>query len=208
MATFATKGQTKMPAAYPAANSLAARGTCAALLACALVLAGCAPGSDLPALPPATSGPYLLGPGDSVRLITFGDTTLTGTFGVDESGNIYVPLLGPVKAAGLSTDALQAVVMGDLQTRKLFKSPSVVIEVATRRPVFVLGEVQRPGRFAYEPGMTVQSVVAIAGGFTYRAVKQRVEVARITDHGSVKGQADPDAQVQAGDIITVLERHF
>jgi polysaccharide export outer membrane protein len=52
------------------------------------------------------------------------------------------------------------------------------------------------------------SAVAIAGGYTYRAVKQRVEVARVTQHGQVKGQADPDAAVQAGDVITVLERHF
>ena len=95
-----------------------------------------------------------------------------------------------------------------MRDRKLFNAPSVVIEVATRRPVFVLGEVQRPGRYPYEPGMTITSAVAIAGGYTYRAVKQRAEVTRQTGHGSVKGQADPDAAMQAGDVVTVLERHF
>ena len=191
-----------------AARHHAAQRARLALFACALALAGCAPGADLPPVPPAYTGPYLLGPGDDVRIITFGDTTLSGNFAVDESGFISMPLLGPVKASGLTTDALQAVVMGQLRSRKLFNAPSVVIEVATRRPVFVLGEVQKPGRYTYEPGMTVTSAVAIAGGYTYRAVKQRAEVTRQTDSGSVKGQADPDAPVQAGDVITVLERHF
>ncbi len=175
---------------------------------CVIGLAGCSPGADLPPVPPAYAGPYLLGPGDEVRIITFGDATLSGTFAVDESGHISMPLLGPVKAAGLTTDAVQAEVMGELRSRKLFNAPSVVIEVATRRPVFVLGEVQKPGRYAYEPGMTVLSSVAVAGGYSYRAVKERVEISRQTEHGAVKGQADPDAPVQPGDIVTVLERHF
>jgi polysaccharide export outer membrane protein len=192
----------------PAAPSSVAGRVRLALFACGVLLAGCAPGADLPPVPPAYAGPYLLGPGDDVRIITFGDTTLSGTFGVDETGDIAMPLLGPVKAAGLTTDALQGVVMGELRRRKLFNAPSVVIEVSTRRPVFVLGEVQKPGQYPYQPGMTVVSAVAIAGGYTYRAVKQRVEVARVTQHGQVKGQADPDAAVQAGDVITVLERHF
>jgi polysaccharide export outer membrane protein len=199
-----TKGLTKMLAGR---HSTAQRARLA-IFAFTLAVAGCAPGADLPPVPPAYSGPYILGPGDNVRVITFGDATLSGNFAVDESGNMSMPLLGAVKAGGLTTDALQAVVIGELRARKLFNDPSVVIEVATRRPVFVLGEVQRPGRYPYEPGMTVTSAIAIAGGYTYRAVKQRAEVTRQTDHGSVKGQIDPDAAAQAGDVIMVLERHF
>ncbi len=192
----------------PAARPSAAQRMRLAMFASAITLAGCAPGSDLPPVPPTYSGPYLLGPGDDVRIITFGDTTLSGNFAVDESGFIAMPLLGPIKASGLTTDALQAVLTTELRSRKLFNAPSVVIEVATRRPFYVLGEVQKPGQYPYQPGMTVTSAIAIAGGYTYRAVKQRAEVTRQTDHGSVKGQADPDAAVQAGDVITVLERHF
>ena len=81
-----------------------------------LALAGCAPGADLPQVPPAYTGPYLLGPGDDVRIITFGDTTLSGNFAVDETGFISMPLLGQVKASGLTTDALQGVVIGNCAT--------------------------------------------------------------------------------------------
>ena len=173
-----------------------------------LAMASCSPGADLPPVPPAYAGPYLLGPGDELHITTFGDTTLTGTFGVDESGHMSFPLLGTLKAAGLTTDALQAEIVGALREKKLFNAPSVVIEVSTRRPVFVLGEVQKPGQYPYEPRMTVLSAVAIAGGFTYRAVKQRVEVVREVGDTKVTGQAGADAAVQPGDVVTVLERHF
>ncbi len=180
----------------------------AALMAWLLALSACAPGADLPPVPPAYSGPYLLGPGDEVRIITFGDTTLTGNFTVDESGHIAMPLLGRVKAAGMTTDALQSEVISELRDRKLFNAPSVVIEVFTRRPVFILGEVQKPGQYPYQPGMTVVSAVAIAGGYTYRAVKQRVEIEREAGSAKATGQAEPGAALQPGDVVTVLERHF
>jgi polysaccharide export outer membrane protein len=183
-------------------------GVAAVLAVGAVTLAGCSPGADLPPVPAAYVGPYLLGPGDEIRMITFGDSTLTGSFAVDENGHIELPLLGPVKASGLTTDALQAEVIDELRDRKLFNAPSVVIEVTTRRPVFVLGEVQKPGQYPYEPGMSMRSAVAIAGGFTYRAFKDRLEVVRQTGSGKVKGAAGQDAAVQAGDEITVLERHF
>jgi polysaccharide export outer membrane protein len=99
-------------------------------------------------------------------------------------------------------------VIAELRDRKLFNAPSVVIEVFTRRPVFVLGEVQKPGQYPYEPGMTVLSAVAIAGGYTYRAVKRRVEIERESGSGKATGQADPGAALQPGDVVTVLERHF
>jgi len=175
---------------------------------CVLAVGACSPGGDLPPVPAAYSGPYLLGPGDEIRMITFGDETLTGNFAVDESGHIALPLLGPVKAAGLTTTDLQSLVADALKNRKLFNAPSVVIEVTVRRPVFVLGEVQKPGSFPFEPDMTVRGAVALAGGYTYRAYKGRVEVVRRTEAGRVTGQASPDALLQPGDEVTVLERHF
>ena len=170
-------------------------------------LAGCAPGGDLPHLPPPDQA-YRLGPGDEVRVITYGESSLTGSFRVDDSGRIDLPLLGQVKAAGLTTSQLADHVELALRTRKLLTDPSVTIESALRRPVFVLGEVQHPGRYAYEPGMTVLSAVAIAGGFTYRAVKRRVEIVRQGADGPMDGQAGAGDPVAPGDVINVLERHI
>ena len=177
---------------------------------CALVigLAGCAPGGDLPELPPLASQTYNLGPGDQIRIITFGDEQLSGEFRVDDQGNIAVPLLGNVEASGLSPAQLSARITDGLKRKNLFRNPSVAVEVLAYRPVFVLGEVAKPGQYPYQPGMTVLTTVAVAGGYTYRAFDDYVSLVRTTGKTPVTGKAPPSALVAPGDVINVYERHF
>jgi polysaccharide export outer membrane protein len=177
------------------------------LLACLLATA-CAPGRDLPDLPPVASGDYQLGPGDAVRLITFGEETLTGEFRVSDSGTIALPLIGGVRAAGLSPDALAARVTNALVRGNLLRAPSVSAEVIAYRPIFILGEVSKPGQYPYQPGMTVVSAAAVAGGFTYRAVQDYASVVRTQDGSSIEGKAARQSYVQPGDVITIYERKF
>ena len=178
---------------------------------CLLVLmaAGCGgPGSDLPPLPPAGVKTYNLGPGDQVRIITFGEENLTGEFRVNDSGNIALPLVGAVPAAGLTPQGLEAAVAGALRRGNLVHHPSVAVEVIAYRPIYVLGEVNKPGQYAYEPGMTVVTAVAVAGGFTYRAIKDYAAVVRTVEGKAVEGRAGRQAFVQPGDVVTVFERRF
>lgn len=171
-----------------------------------LLLSSCGPG--LPPLPNTPTGPYRLGIGDEVRIITFGETQLTGKFRVNDSGDIAVPLLGLVQARGLTTAQLENRIATLLRKRNLFKNPSVSVEVTSYRPVFVLGEVEKPGRYPFEPGMTVLTVVAIAGGFTYRAVKSHVRILRTNGGSTIEGTAPRGTYLQPGDVVTVLERTF
>jgi polysaccharide biosynthesis/export protein len=179
-----------------------------AMLPLAIAIASCAPGRGLPPLPPADAGAYRLGPGDEVRLITVGEDTLTGEFGVDDSGRIAVPMLGSVSAAGLSPEALGAKVAAALQKDGLVRAPSVSVEVIRYRPIFVLGEVNKPGEFPYQPGMTLLSAVALAGGFTYRAVESSASVVRTEDGRATEGKAGRETALQPGDVVTVFERRF
>jgi polysaccharide export outer membrane protein len=173
-----------------------------------LLVAACAPGRGLPDLPPASSRDYRLGPGDAVRLITFGEEALTGEFRVNDSGAIAVPLVGSVRAAGLTTHQLEAAVGDALKRAKMLRDPSVVAEITAYRPIFVLGEVNKPGQYPYQPGMTVVTAAAVAGGFTYRAVEGYASVVRTQDGGAVEGKAVRQAFVQPGDVITIFERRF
>ncbi|HBK05403.1 MAG TPA: exopolysaccharide biosynthesis protein [Acetobacteraceae bacterium] len=173
-----------------------------------LFAASCAPGRDLPDLPPSAPGAYRLGPGDAVRLITFGEDSLTGEFQVSDSGTIALPLVGSVQAAGLSPDALAGRVADALQRANLLRSPSVSAEVTRYRPIFVLGEVSKPGQYSYQPGMTVVTAAAVAGGFTYRAVNDYASVVRTRDGVAIEGKATRQSFVQPGDVITVFERRF
>lgn len=177
------------------------------VLLCLTCLA-CAPGRDLPDLPAAASGAYRLGPGDVVRLITFGEESLTGEFRVSDSGTVALPLVGGIKAAGLSPDALAGVVGEALIRGNLLQAPSVSAEVVTYRPIFVLGEVSKPGQYPYQPGMTVVTAAAVAGGFTYRAIDSYASVVRTGDGVAVEGKATRQSFVQPGDVITVFERRF
>jgi polysaccharide export outer membrane protein len=171
-------------------------------------LGACAPGRDLPELQSTVAGVYHLGPGDVVRLITYGEDQLTGEFRVSDAGTVSLPLLGSIKAAGLSPDELAAQVGEALIQASLLKLPSVSAEIVAYRPVFVMGEVSKPGQYAYQPGMTMATAAAVAGGFTYRAVQDYASVIRIDDGKAREAKARREAFVQPGDVITVYERRF
>jgi polysaccharide export outer membrane protein len=171
------------------------------------LVVGCSPGSTLPPLENYNGASYKLGVGDQIRVITFGVEQLSAPFRVNDAGDIELPLIGSFHAAGLSTRELRLELAAALEAQKILSAPSVSIEVVEYRPIFVLGEVNRPGQYAYQPGMKMLTAVAVAGGFTYRAVQVRVQVLR---HGPVPitGRADVDAFVAPGDVVTVLERYF
>ncbi len=174
-----------------------------------LALASCGgPGSDLPLLPATGPVDYSLGPGDQVRIITFGEDTLTGEFRVNDSGNIALPLVGAVHAAGLTSAGLGSAVAAALRAANLVREPSVAVEVIAYRPIYVLGEVNKPGQYSYQPGMTVVTAVAVAGGFTYRAIDDYAAIVRTIEGKAVESKATRQSYVQPGDAITVFERRF
>jgi polysaccharide biosynthesis/export protein len=174
-----------------------------------LAMAACGrPGSDLPPLALNNPTPYSLGAGDQVRIITFGEETLTGEFRVNDSGNVALPLAGAVRAAGLTSGQLEAAVASALRGANLVRNPSVAVEVIAYRPIYVLGEVNKPGQYPYQPGMTVVTAAAVAGGFTYRAVEGYAAIVRTIEGKAVEGRATRQAFVQPGDVITVFERRF
>jgi polysaccharide export outer membrane protein len=176
-------------------------------MAC-LLLAACSPGSNLPKLSAMPAGPYRLGVGEDVRVITFGEEQLTGQFRVNDRGDIAVPLLGTIPANGLTTTELEQSIAKQLTVKKVLLNPSVSVEVLQYRPVFILGEVSRPGEYPYQPGMTVLTAVAIAGGFTYRAETGYASILRTTEGHSVEGRVPRGMEVRPGDVIDIFERYF
>ena len=181
----------------------------ALLLTGVLAVTGCGtPAGDLPPVPATQAGDYHLGAGDQVRIITFSDDQLTGDFRVNDSGDIALPLLGPVHAAGLTTAQLEKRVADTLKQKNLYRDPSVAVEVISYRPVFVLGEVAKPGQYPYQPGMSVLTSVAVAGGFTYRAVQDTASVVRDMSGKPEEFRAERQTLLHPGDVVTIYERHF
>jgi polysaccharide export outer membrane protein len=177
----------------------------------AISLTGCVQGGDLPDLPPATENMYHLGAGDQVRVITYDEAQLSDTFTVGSDGNIAFPLVGNVRAAGLTPNELAAQLTHSLQAGKLISRPSVSVQVAQYRPVSILGEVDHPGQYPFEPGMTMLDAVALGGGFTYRAVTGYASDVRSGDHaasGPMEGKIYRSTVLQPGDVVTIYERYF
>jgi polysaccharide export outer membrane protein len=175
-------------------------------------LAGCAamaaPGSNLPGLPASPAGPYRLGAGDEVDIRVFNQSQLSGKYSVDDSGFIDMPLLGLLRAGGLTPDALGEGIATALRARNLILNPSVAVEISRYRPFYILGEVNTPGQYPYRPGMTVLTSISIAGGFTYRAVEDSAGITRDTGSSATQYRAQTSALVEPGDVITVFERRF
>lgn len=178
-------------------------------LGLALILAtgGCVGGGvDGPSV--ATTPPvYRLAPDDKVRINVYGEEGLTGTFAVGTNGNLSYPLLGQVKAAGLSLPELQALLTDRLRTGYV-KDAKVSVDITEYRPFYILGEVNRSGQYPYRVGLTVNAAVATAGGFSYRANHKVVMIQHLNQPAEVRYNLDPSLQVLPGDTVRVLERFF
>jgi polysaccharide export outer membrane protein len=150
---------------------------------------------------------YRLGPTDKVRVMVYGEEQLTGEFFVGSNGSISFPLIGEVKAQGLTPRQLQ----GALETRLgqgYLRSPKVAVEVLTYRPFYILGEVNKPGEYPYSSGLTVLKAVATASGFTYRANQRKVYVRHAGETAEQKMPLTGSTAVQPGDTIRISERYF
>ena len=151
---------------------------------------------------------YRLGLGDQVRLIVFDQPSLSNVYSIDASGRVSIPLAGAVKAEGKTTTELEAAVVGRLKDEELVKDPKVAVEVAIYRPFSILGEVRTPGRFSYSPAMTIESAIALAGGYTLHADKEAIRVTRREGEESYTEYCPPTATFLPGDTLYVQERWF
>lgn len=154
-----------------------------------------------------TDGPYLLDSGDKLRIFVYGQPNLSRSYTVDHAGKITVPLIGNVNARGLTTQALEGTIRSRLGTQYV-KDPQVTVDMLQNRPFFILGEVKTAGQYPYVSGMTVETAVAIAGGYSDRASLQKFRISRRINGLVEVIEAPADYVVQPGDTVTVFERFF
>jgi polysaccharide export outer membrane protein len=156
---------------------------------------------------PASGDGYILGTSDRVRVLVFGEPSLSGEFVVDSTGRVALPLVGEVKANGLSLRQFERAVE-DLLKVDYLKDPRVSAEVLSFRPFYILGEVNRPGTYPYTAGLTVLNAVVTAGGFTYRANKGSIKIQHQGSDKEISVKLTPNLMLQPGDTITVKERWY
>lgn len=162
---------------------------------------------------PMVAGPvrydasYHLDAGDKLRVVVYGQEGLTNSYAIDAGGSITMPLIGAVPARGRTTAGLAGEIAARLRNGYI-REPSVAVEIESYRPFFILGEVAAPGQYPYVPNMTVESAVAIAGGFSPRAKRDVVTVTHAEAGGAMRAVVPLGTPVSPGDTVFVGERWF
>jgi protein involved in polysaccharide export with SLBB domain len=154
-------------------------------------------------MPPALK----ISPGDKLHITVFGEDKLSGDFDIDPSGYLSIPLGGTVMAAGLSKPELEAVLTKKLKGDYL-RDPKVTVDVASFRPFYILGEVQKPGEYPYKGNLNVLTAIAIAGGNTFRASNSTVMIKRANETALHEYPLTVAIPIYPGDLIRVPERYF
>jgi protein involved in polysaccharide export with SLBB domain len=180
-----------------------------------LIVAGCDSGSSLGmasvqeqrAATVVPNAPPRLQAGDKIRVTVFGEAGLSGEYEIDPGGFVSLPLAGTLKAAGATKSELEQTLAKKFRGEYL-KSPKVTVDIATFRPVYVLGEVEKPGEYPYKSGLNVVSAIAVAGGNTYRSSQKNVLIQHPGESGFREYPLSPAIQVQPGDVIKLPERYF
>jgi polysaccharide biosynthesis/export protein len=163
--------------------------------------------AEAPVAPVRYDASYRLDAGDKLRVVVYGQEGLTNTYAIDAGGSITMPLIGSVPARGRTPAGLAADITAKLRNG-FIREPSVAVEIEAYRPFFILGEVAAPGQYPYVPNMTVESAVAIAGGFSPRALRDRVTLTHSDASGPMRLVVPLGTALSPGDTVLVGERWF
>lgn len=182
------------------------------VLSAGAVLAGCSSGpmsgsAEAVAQADAAARNYHLVAGDKVSVSVFNEANLSGDYTIGPDGRITLPLAGPVIAAGLTVPQLQAAVVKTL-ANGFVQDPNVTVTAANLRPYYILGEVNKPGKYDYTPDLTVMQAVATAEGFTYRADSTAIFIRHKAAPSEQEISLTATTAVLPGDTIRVAQRYF
>ena len=153
-------------------------------------------------------GEYRVAPGDKLRVVVLSDTELSGDYEVDSTGIISPRMATRVSVVGMTTAEIEAMLKDRYRADGLLRSPKLTVDLVSRRPFYIVGEIGRPGSFPYVNGINVIQAVAIAGGYTRRASKTRITVRRFNSPAGEEETVTEDSPIGPGDVIHVPERWF
>lgn len=160
--------------------------------------------------PVTTDSSYILGANDVINISVYGEEDLTlRDVRITDNGIITFPLLGEVKAAGATIRGFELLLREGLVREEYLVDPRITVTMVEYRPFYIDGEVEKPGSYPYQPGLTVRRAVSIAGGFTSRAARSGITIHSAERLDAPERKADNlDAPVGPGDLVSVPQRFF
>ena len=154
-------------------------------------------------LRPSEDTLYHLGTGDKLRLTIFNEPDLSGEFAIDGQGYVRLPLVGQVQAAGLTSFGLEERIGSAFVSGGFLLNPRVAVEIVTYRPFYIIGEVAKPGEYAYVNAMSAPNAIALAGGFTDRAVTSTIWIRHQSESKEREVRVDETTRIRPGDVVRV-----
>ena len=148
---------------------------------------------------------YKLAPGDLIKIQVFGEPDLDLEIRLDSTGVINYPFLGKINVSGLSLEALEHKLVAGLKKGYLL-DPQLNTSIVEYRPFFVEGEVKNPGGYPYIPNLTARKAIALAGGFTEFAAKEKFMV--VDAKTTQKTYVDVNAIISPDDSIVIEKSIF
>lgn len=159
------------------------------------------------AAPTLDRNSYRLGAGDRIRVDVYGEPDLSAEETITAAGTINYPLLGRISTVGLTLKELEGVIAKRLREGYL-KQPSVRATILLFRPLYVIGQVHRPGSYPYNEGLTVEKAIALAGGMTQIASTRKIYVLRESSANNQREKVQLGTPVFPGDTIVIEESLF
>lgn len=155
--------------------------------------------TPLNSLPPSGAVPH-----DMVKVRVYDHPDLTVDSRVRPDGTITFPLLGTIQVAGATAPQLERLITDLLVEGGYLVNPQVSVQIE-KAPMFVTGQVARPGAYPYEFGLTVEKLLALAGGLTEKARTDRIRIERQVQGRLLILEAGLPDPVLPGDVVTVTE---
>jgi protein involved in polysaccharide export with SLBB domain len=146
--------------------------------------------------------------GDRVKVTVYGEEALTGEYDISPNGNVSMPLIGAIRAAGRTQAEFSQDVAGRYRRGGFLQDPNVTVAVVSYQPFYILGEATRPGEYPFRSGLSVHAAVAMAGGFTYRASKSFILIRHTGEEVWKEYPLTEPVLIAPGDLIRVPERYF
>ena len=150
---------------------------------------------------------YTLDEGDRISIQVFDEPDLTMESTLGASGIINYSYLGDLQVAGKTSQQVERQITEELQNGYLV-NPSVNVTILTYRPFFINGEVRSPGSYPYQPGLTLDKAIALAGGLTDRASRRKMFIIKAANNSQEEQKASMQTKVAPGDIISIKEGFF
>lgn len=156
----------------------------------------------------AFSSDYLLGAGDEIKINVFQEPDLSfEKILIPESGVISYPFLGSLAVSGRTVKSLE-IEINDALAGDYLVRPKVLVSIERYRGFFLDGQVNVPGQYPYEPGLTVRKAISIGGGFNERADHDSILLIKEKNKESSAVKVNLDVKLSPGDVIIVNESFF